>query len=190
MTFPKARLVVSAALFASWIAFLGYLVFTSSKVILSRPQFMIAQMYVVAEVREGNAEVVIDQVLWSARKVDAKLDKNLTLPEITACGKKQGNQGPGKYLLPLQRTSTGDFEIAPVPRALGFPSTPATHGTLEMIGLFSRRVQRRLPIATALEQQDELRAAGYVVFLTAEEIRIYPWNDGVRVQVEELIRAK
>jgi hypothetical protein len=38
--------------------------------------------------------------------------------------------------------------------------------------------------------QKELRAAGQVVYLTAEEIRIYPWNDGTRVQVEELIRVK
>ena len=152
MTFPKARLVVSAVLFLTWLGFLAYLVSTSTKVILSRPQFMIAQLYVVAEVREGpandalNPEVTIDSVLWSARPADAKLvGAKVALPEIEACGKKQGNHGTGKYLFALQRTNTGDFEIAPVPHTLNFATTPATHGTLESFGVFSHHLQRRLP---------------------------------------------
>jgi hypothetical protein len=196
MTFPRARLYVSALLFFSWICFLGYLVYTSSRVILSRPQFLIAQAYVVADVSVGaakgelNPEVTVEEVLWSARNADRDLaGVKLEFPEIAACGKKQGNHGPGKYLLPLQRTTNG-WEIAPVPHVLQFATTPATHGTVESFGLFSHRVTRRLPLDDALEKQKELRTAGHVVILTPEEIRIYPWNAGTRTQVEELIEAK
>jgi hypothetical protein len=239
MTFPKARLAVSAALFVSWLGFLGYLVYTSSKVVLSRPQFMIAQLYVVADVRAdaGNgalaSEIAIEDVVWSARKSDALLvNTKIILPEISACGKKQGNRGPGKYLLPLQRTMGGDFELASVPQlaflvtlewtdadlkkehhkrhlpvgeaddlrltleADGITVTSdehllsASHGTLESFGLFSHHTYRRLPIQAARAKRLELKAAGYVVHMNPEDIRIYGWDDGTRVQVEELIRRK
>ena len=56
MTFPKARLVVSACLFVGWLVFLFVLWLRSSDVILSHPQFMIAQVYAVVEIRDADGK--------------------------------------------------------------------------------------------------------------------------------------
>src|SRR5690349_3751792 len=108
MTFPKARLVVSAILFLGWLGFLLYLVLDSSTIILSRPQFLIAQVYVIAEMSDDtkgvDPRVKIDEVLWSADPKDAKLtSQTIVLPELTLATKDHGWEGPGKYILPLQK---------------------------------------------------------------------------------------
>ncbi len=119
MTFPKARLVVSACLFLCWLGFLLYLVVDSPTVIVSKPQFLIASLYVTAEVRavEGNASpaVTVAEVLWSADGVDAHLaEKTITIADLAKCEKKQGFRGPDKYVLALLKRGAS-FELAPLP---------------------------------------------------------------------------
>ena len=47
---PRVRLVLSGSLFLAWIGYLAYLVaITRNPVILSRPQFLEANVYVLAE---------------------------------------------------------------------------------------------------------------------------------------------
>src|SRR5262249_20260929 len=63
---PKARLAAAAALFLAWIGWLGYLAFTAGTipvtqkgpVILSHPQSLTSQLYVIAELKPGPAPLL------------------------------------------------------------------------------------------------------------------------------------
>jgi hypothetical protein len=196
MTFPKARLVVSACLFLAWLGFLLYLVIDSRKVVLSKPQFLVAQLYAIIEATAGNpgdvhpdATVTVTQVLWSAHDADRKLEKQvLRLPDLAECTKEHGYLGAGKYLLPLIESSDG-WMIASLPRFV-YRAPHPTHGTVEAFGIFSHRVARRRPIADARKLKEEWVEAGYRVQLVEEELRLYRWCSDTQAQVSELIAAK
>src|SRR5271156_3548104 len=68
MTFPKARLAVSACLLVAWLGYLGFLVYeTRDVVVLSRPQFMVAQVYAVVNVRDQQGRADSDvEVVWAS----------------------------------------------------------------------------------------------------------------------------
>jgi hypothetical protein len=105
MTFPKARLAVAACLFVAWLGFLLFLVIDARKIVLSKPQFLIAQMYAVVEIRDdgGLADpmVTFDEVLWMSNSVTKKQSGALVIPELAKLAQLHGYQGAGKYLLPL-----------------------------------------------------------------------------------------
>jgi hypothetical protein len=189
MTFPKARLAVSICLLVGWLGFLFYLVVTSHRFVLSRPQFLIAEAIVVIEVRDDHGkpdpDVTVDEVLWPPQMQLAKLQ----LPDIVECKREHGYYGAGKYLVPLMRTA-GGFSIAPIPRVPTFPRQAPTHGSLEAFGVFSRRVVQRMPAEEARQLRKELEAEGYKVYFTEEELRIYPWSPDMQAQVMPLIAAK
>lgn len=193
MTFPKARLAVAACLFIGWLLFLAFLVFNARTVILSKPQFLIAQAYVVVQAKQSgnradpNVEVV--ETLWTARPIADQL----TIPELAGMSNAQGFAGPGKYLLPLVRINDS-WHVAPLPRMdprTSYTASLATHGTVETSGIFSHRIASRLPIHDAVALKGEWEQLGYKqVRVHPEELRIYPWNADARAQVEELIAAK
>lgn len=143
MTFPRARVVVSACLFLGWIGFLLFLVIDSPKIHLAKPQFLIAPLYVVADIREekgkADPDVVIDEVVWSAEPEDReRAAKSLRIPNLAACGDKQGFRGAGKYLLPLVKQKTAEaaeFQVAPLPTAglRIYPWTPETRQQVDRI---------------------------------------------------------
>jgi hypothetical protein len=99
------RLALSAALFAGWIGYLAYLSATTTHpIVLSRPQFLAADFYVVAEVPadpaapdEPASVVTVKQVVWSARSEDSKL----TAIEVLNLNAKHGWEGAGEYIMPL-----------------------------------------------------------------------------------------
>src|SRR5690349_18294539 len=122
MTFPKARLIVSLCLFLGWIGFLGYLVYERSSIILSHPQFAVARAIVIADVKDGDAKVVVQEIPYCADEADRARLKDLVLPELLSCGKGQGKTGPGVYIIPLIQRD-GVWQVAPVltpgyPRAI------------------------------------------------------------------------
>src|SRR5947207_852609 len=128
MTFPKARLAVSALLLIGWLGFLLYLVIESRTITLSKPQFLDprVKLYVVIELREEagrpDPEVKVDEVLWSATPADAQLvKKELRLKDLPELGKAHGYLGPGKYLAPLIKSAPRTFLIAPLPRTAALP---------------------------------------------------------------------
>jgi hypothetical protein len=107
MMSPKARLVLAASLFIAWIGWLVYLVVQSrNPVILSRPQFLVTDLYVTAHLTaddgKPSALAMIDEVLWAApgRDKPAK-GTQIEVARLSKCGPKQGWQGKGLYLLPL-----------------------------------------------------------------------------------------
>jgi hypothetical protein len=142
MVFPRARAVVAGLLFVAWLGFLLHLVLASRHlIVLSRPQFLVATRYVVAEVQEadGNpAPRVKAEVVWAADRGFAEGDLDVVnLPNVGPTG---GWQGPGKYILPLWKTPRG-YAVPPTPPAPGrpfdevriYPLTPETRAQLDEI---------------------------------------------------------
>lgn len=117
MMSPKARLILAASLFVAWIGWLAYLVVqTRDPVILSRPQFLVADLYVIARLTADDGKpakvVTVEDMLWAApnRQPPAK-GATITVENLSECGSRQGWQGEGLYLLALSRTSRPDTEM-------------------------------------------------------------------------------
>jgi hypothetical protein len=144
------RLAVAVVLFACWISYLAYLAATTAQpIVLSRPQFLTAEVYVLALVAadpgtpaEPINEVTVKKVFWSAKADDLKIKKmsviNLNTPKSLSA---TGWQGPGEYILALSRTNenSNEFQVTPLPRTPGFngsvgriyKATPSTLRQLE-----------------------------------------------------------
>src|SRR5215469_1616146 len=122
MNGARWRLIVAAAGFLGWISWLTYLAATTTHpLVLSRPQFMQADFWVIAKV-DGDkdkparkAEVV--EVFWSRKNPGAKL-KHIDVSNLPEVGNRNGWQGPGQYILPLgrlEKTGQESFIIVPIP---------------------------------------------------------------------------
>jgi hypothetical protein len=136
MQAAKLRLVVAACLFLGWIGWLAYLVIISrDEIILSEPQFLLADLWVLADVREKDdapaAEVTLSKVIWPAKPDPDPGLGPLTisgLPEITA---DEGWEGPGRYVLPLTREKRGTslvYRVTFLPPRLAFASQQPVQG--------------------------------------------------------------
>jgi hypothetical protein len=122
MRFAALRLGVAVALFAGWIGWLAYLSATASRpLVLSRPQFLVSDLDVIAEVNHIEPpEITIREVRWSKATQDRQLvNKTVSVKNLAEC--KEDWAGPGAYVLPLLSESNGRYLVAPVPRSPGFP---------------------------------------------------------------------
>jgi hypothetical protein len=149
------RLAVSAILFAGWIGYLTYLVATSGETtVLSRPQFLVADLYVIADVKgqrfwqafpaatvavlgasaaallpsdDGPGDVLtVKEVIWTSQPGDLK-GKMLFVNNLHDFGKR-GWRGPGEYIVPLSRASADGpdvYEVTRLPKTPGFPGSAA-----------------------------------------------------------------
>lgn len=136
MKSPKFQLGLAAALFVAWIGWLVYLALTNVKpIVLSRPQFLAANLFIVAEVKEGRSaeqparEVVVREVIWSADQEDKKLPEKdkLVVANLTECGQRFGWAGANEYILALTKTKEADkvsYEVTLVPRSPGYWPPP------------------------------------------------------------------
>jgi len=113
-------------------------------VILSRPQFLVSNLDVIAQVEQGKdgpaREVTIKEVHWPAGQNDNLKGKKITVVNLEQC---RGWEGPGHYILPLRKTdkdayvvvtpamSPGFEPIKPKPRI--YPETPETLRQLNSI---------------------------------------------------------
>jgi hypothetical protein len=146
-----ARLILTAALFCAWLGYLGYLVvcrphtpgglrgaFEGRPLTLSRPQFLVSMLDVVAEVSGDKGEkVIIKDVLFPKSASPVKVGEEIHVENIDICRAlpdllaKETNppldySGPGLYLLPLQVIDAGEahrFAVVPTPPSPGFPPT-------------------------------------------------------------------
>jgi hypothetical protein len=146
------RLVIAAVLFAAWIGWLVHLVYSMKSslppgatrpVILSRPQFLVSSLDVIAEVdtiAADPAEVTIREVYWPQGKDAPDLKgKKIKVSRLPEC--RDDWLGPGEYILPLASHGDQGYQVVPVPRSPGFPSgrpriypvTPQTRRQLEEI---------------------------------------------------------
>lgn len=127
--FPRARLAAAAVLFLGWIGILLLLVIrTRDPVILSRPQLLVSNLVVVAQVHEGrgggaNSEITVTEVLWAAEKDDIILKaEKLDVQDLS--GEPMGWKGPGLlYIVPLLKRKEGKgfvLQVTPMPVVPGY----------------------------------------------------------------------
>lgn len=126
------RLVVTALLFFGWIGYLGYLVAeTRNPIILSRPQFLVSSLDVVAT-RNGPDSFHIDEVLYPTAKKDERLGKTITVDNLKGClvysARTGGQPVPAdegrKYLLPLDVVKGANVRVVPTPPSPGYQTGP------------------------------------------------------------------
>jgi hypothetical protein len=134
MNAARLRLLIAAGLFMAWIGWLIYLATTTTNpVVLSRPQFLLSELDVVAQVDAGDVsdgeriptpQVTVVAVLWSQDESDRRLqDQTITVENLPDIDRKHGWRGPTRYLLPLRKLPGTDrhFVIPPLGRSPGFP---------------------------------------------------------------------
>lgn len=143
------RLILTAVLFLGWLGYLGYLVmcrphspggllgaFEGRPLTLSRPQFLVSSLDVVADVSgDKGKKAIVKEVLFPQSNSPVKAGDEIQVENIDHCRSmpdplaKNDNpppdySGPGLYLLPLQAIDDRDprrFEVVPTPPSPGFP---------------------------------------------------------------------
>jgi hypothetical protein len=134
------RLVLAALLFSAWIGWLIYLVTTLRHVVvLSRPQLLVSDLDVIAQVDEADeskggdshgprSTIKVVEITWSRDGKDRDI-KSITVVNLADLvpGERSvsGWEGPGLYIVPLQKQvgadDTVEYRIPPVPRSPGYP---------------------------------------------------------------------
>ena len=129
-------LIMSTAVFAAWIGYLAYLVCDLEQrpkevldgktlpVVLSRPQFLIADLVVIAEVKPGEEQrnqAQVIEVVWS-RIGDAKQWKGKTI-RIDNLGESKKHSEEGEYIIPLVNGKE-PFRVAAIPPSPGYQPAP------------------------------------------------------------------
>ncbi len=153
-----ARLAIVLALFVGWLGYLGYLVYAErgdAYVVLSRPQFAVSDVDVIADVNAGSDVVTVDEVLFPKSNDGQKLvGKQIRVTNLEECrpahpppgaAPRPDLNGNGKYLLPLQEpvNDDKDFRVCPTPPSPGFEvGTPRIYpATEEVMGQYRQIVK-------------------------------------------------
>jgi hypothetical protein len=117
-------LALAAGLFAVWIAYLAFLALTtSSPVVLSRPQFLVADLWVIGHVDDfdNTPTIQVNEVVYARPGLDGDKpakDAKIEVSNLSRC--KAEGMKPGPYIMPLSREGQG-FHVTPVPRSPGGP---------------------------------------------------------------------
>lgn len=126
MSRAKLRFLLAALVFIAWIGYLAYLVaVTRDYTVLSRPQFLVSNLYVVAKV-DGDQDhpagsIIVEEMPWSADEADKKsLNTTLLVAKLELCHAANGWGGPGSYILPLMKLDGGKYVLAETPPSPGF----------------------------------------------------------------------
>jgi hypothetical protein len=152
------RLVVCLALFVGWLGYLGYLVAERPEggmLVLSRPQFLVSDLDVVATVKKGSDSVTVKEVLYpNDRSTRERLEgKEIQVTNLEDCRPPVARlavahdvRGDGEYLLPLQDPGPEgkQYRVAITPPSPGFRhGTPRIYpATSEVIGQY-RQIPKR-----------------------------------------------
>jgi hypothetical protein len=155
MMSPKARLVIAAGLFVAWLGWLVYLVTqTQHPVILSRPQFLVADLYITARLERAEdgkpaAKVTTEETLWAANEKD-KLPPGTEIMIANLPDCEQGWEGPAVYLLPLVKSDADTYRIAPVPAA---PRNPGFTDKAHQLRIYLANDEARRQVREIMAKQ-------------------------------------
>src|SRR5437764_4672079 len=90
MTRRPALLLAAAVLLAAWIGYIAYLALTTSHpTVLSRPQFLVADLWVIARVESLEKPVTIVEVVYARPGVE-KPDQGAAIPVANLAQCKEG----------------------------------------------------------------------------------------------------
>jgi hypothetical protein len=136
----KARFVLALVLFLAWLGYLGYLVAERPRgaAVLSRPQFLVSELDVVADVKAGSDVVRVVKVLSADAEAANKLEgTEITVTNLGQCGppadlkgEHPDLKGDGEYLLALHEVNPEkkEYAVVPTPPSPGFPrGTPRVY---------------------------------------------------------------
>lgn len=123
-------LAATSVMFAAWLGWLGYLAFTTTRpIVLARPQFLAAQLDVIARIEDKDgrpgADVFVEEVAWARDAGQRPPEKlTVTVPNLADVKAQDGWTGPGLYILPLVKNGSG-YSLAPFGASPGFSSATA-----------------------------------------------------------------
>jgi hypothetical protein len=138
------RLAVTALLFACWIGYEAYQVATRPRtpagqpLVVSRPQILVSDFDVIVQVDGLDKPVLVEQVLYAARKeFEGLAGQKIRVTNLAECRGPSRDfrpdagppdwTGSGRYLLPLHPVADGKegqeevFEVVPTPASPGYP---------------------------------------------------------------------
>jgi hypothetical protein len=145
----RSRFLLSAIglAFAAWIGYLVYLTRQIERppIVLSRPQFLVADVVVVGHVKNKNGPVTVSEALIGANPGNAvPVGAEIQVGNLHNSWHRWINDGgpdewelPGEFIIPLRIVDgKGDkwsAEVAPLPPPLGPRVYPVTPGTMEQL---------------------------------------------------------
>jgi hypothetical protein len=155
MNHPRFFLLYTSALFVIWIGCLGYLAVTHghwkedlTERVLSRPQFLISQLDIIAKLDSPNdSEITVGKVVHNRTGKDIDPGQQLNIKNLGEC---EGWKGPGEYILPLVKADAEGktYRVAEVPRSPGSKTLPP--------GIYELRIYKLTPETSAqLNQIDK-----------------------------------
>ena len=135
---PRQRLYLAGFFFLAWIGYLAYLVsITREPVVLSRPQFLVADLYVLAELGAAKededvpiSEVKIVEVAWPAN-FSKLAGETILVKGLDLCTTSNGWVGPGTYILPLTK-GPKQYALTEIPPSPGFYVSDKLHNNLRI----------------------------------------------------------
>jgi len=119
----------AALLFALWIAYLATLAWSTRRpVVLSRPQFLVAPLVVIADVPIPGEPPVVRRVVHAAPGVP-RLAEGSPVDVVNLGPNTDGWTTPGRYILPLaplpRPPGSTSYRVIEIPRSPGYPGGPA-----------------------------------------------------------------
>jgi hypothetical protein len=116
-------LAAAVALLVAWVGYLAYLALTASHpTVLSRPQFLVADVWVIAHVDSPDQPVKVIEVVYARPGGEGeKVDAGATLDPVNLCQCKDGWKGEGRYILPLTWHKPIGYLVTPIPHSPGYP---------------------------------------------------------------------
>jgi hypothetical protein len=120
MNLRKVWLLVTAALFVAWMTYLIVLAATHRhSVVLSRPQFLVSQLDVIAHFDSADElqsnQITVKDVRYPTPALEKEELKKDPLPIVNLSSCSDSWDGPGDYILPLERDRHGIYHIVSVP---------------------------------------------------------------------------
>jgi hypothetical protein len=125
MTRRPRLLLAAAGLFTAWIAYLAYLALTASHpTVLSRPQFLVADVWIVGRVDDLDKPVEVVDVMYVRPELKNEAPDRGASIEVSNLARCESVKPGERYILPLSREGKG-YHVTPVPRSPGYsPAVP------------------------------------------------------------------
>lgn len=168
MNRKSALFVIPLALFACWLAYLGWLVLNRPlqkpgyPLVLSRPQVMTSEVDVIAELTDNSGKATVVEVLYQKEGTKSlKAGDVIQIEYVSECRpvvRVKGAEPPsdwdgsGHYLVPMRPVPNGKeghYEVAPVPVSPGF----APGGLVPPVRLYRDSAEVRAQYARILKAE-------------------------------------
>ena len=152
----RVWLMVTGLAFVAWIGYLVYLTRQVERpsIILSRPQFLVADGVIIGWVDDKNGSVIVDEVVLAPPNVNLKIGTKIHVQNLSGSLHNWTSEDrnakwdvPGEFILPLHgfefnpKGEQWNAVVVGLPQSPGAPLGtriyPKTPGTMEQLGAIS-----------------------------------------------------